>query len=367
MVVALAAGCDSEAAKVTRVPPAEAPPVATPVVATPVVETPASAPAVRTYPIDGRTLTARLTTSKPSLMVSEPGYAILEFVGEGLEVEVEWMGRNGLGRPDNYRVELSDAAGVAVPVPDAGPQFGGKTWSVKPTADKPFAQKLLLTHWAERLAPGRHTVHVETEVRARVLPDGAWRAVAVALDVPLAVVADDPVVLGELIVRLGEAAVGANYEEAEEGIRQLGAIRDPRVVAQWLRVAERPEYTRKQSAVRGLAQWPDDAALAAIIKITKTRSVDLPAEGFATEALRVQSAGQLRLTAAQALATSPHPGASAALLALKADPDDSVRLTVLHHVATLTGPVAAPLLAEFARDAAPLVRGEAERYIRERR
>lgn len=363
-VVAVAAGCDPEAAKVTRVPPVEAPPVAV-AVEPPVVTTPA--PAVRTYPIDGRTLTATLTTSKPALMVSEPGHAILEFVGEGVEVEVSWMGRNGLGRPDNYRVKLIDAGGVALAVPDGGPQFGGKTWSVKPTADKPFAQKLLLTHWAERLAPGQHTVHVETEVRARVLPEGAWRDVAVALAVPLAVVADDPVALGELIVRLGDAAVGADYEEAEEGIRLLGAIRDPRVVAQWLRVVERPEYTRKQAAVLGLASWPDDAGLAAILKITRTRSADLPAEGYTTEALRVQSAGQLRLTAAQALATCPHPGASAALLALKTDPDDSVRLTVLHHVATLAAPVAAPLLAEFARDAAPRVRGEAERYIRERR
>lgn len=323
--------------------------------------------ATRTFTVGGKPLTASLTTSKASLMVREPGYAILEFVGDGVELEVAWMGRNGMGRPDNYRVTLFGPDGAALAVPDAGPQFGGQSWHVTPTAAKPFEQRLMLAHWVEGLAPGKHTVHVETMVRAHRVGDAAWQELQVALDVPLEVVADDPAALGALIIKLGDQAVGTNYDESEEAIRQLGVIRDPRVVAQWLRIVAQPSYTHKQSAVRGLAAWPDDAALAAIVQVTRTQAADLPADRYTTEELRVQSAGQLRLTAAQALADSKHPGASAALLGLKADPDSSVRLTVLHHAAKISEPAGLEIIRLYTRDAAQIVRGEAERYLRERR
>ena len=79
------------------------------------------------------------------------------------------------------------------------------------------------------------------------------------------------------------------------------------------------------------------SALAAIVRVTRTQAVDLLARHYATEALRVRSAAGLRLNAAQALSASKHPGTSKALLGLQDDPDDSVRLTVLHHAAKLGG------------------------------
>lgn len=349
------------------------PPATPPVKPAPVaLEAPEGPPklagvSVRKYTIDGKELTVTLTTSKASLMVNEPGYAILEFVGDEVELEVEWMGRNDLGRPDNYRVTLFGPGGKALPVPDAGPSFGGQSWRVTPTAAKPFRPKLMLADWVEGLAPGEHTVHAETTVRAHRVGEDAWQDVQVALDVPIEVTADDPAVLGALIIKLGDDAVGADYEASEEGIRKLGVIRDPRVVAQWLRIVAQPKYTHKQAAVRALSAWPDDAALAAIVQITKTRGTDLRVEEFTNEELRVQAAGQLRLSAAQALVESKHPGAGAALLALKHDPSEFVRLTVLHHAATLAGPEGLAILHEYTKDAAKLVRDEAERYLRERR
>jgi HEAT repeat protein len=88
--------------------------------------------------------------------------------------------------------------------------------------------------------------------------------------------------------------------------------------------------------------------------------------GYATEALRSESAAGLRRAAAHALAERPHPGALDALPAMQADPDDGVRLTVLHRAARLADPVALPLLRAFRKDTSAMVRDEAERDLGER-
>ena len=150
-------------------------------------------------------------------------------------------------------------------------------------------------------------------------------------------------------------------------MRQLEVVRDPRVVAVWLRVIELPDYARKFAAVRALGPWDDDRALAAIVRVAATQAADLPAAGYATEALRVESAGQVRAAAAQALATSPHRGATDALLALADDPAPSVRLTIVHRLAKLTDAAAQARLTAFAADADAMVQGEARRYLAERR
>jgi hypothetical protein len=320
---------------------------------------------VNSHDIGGHTLTAALVIPKSRRMVSEPGYAIVQLRGDGIEVEVAWMGRNTLGRPENYRLQVLDAARTALPTPDAGPQFGGQSWTVTLTNSADYQARLLIDHWVSAPAPGRYTVHAETTVRAR-RPGQAWQDVALSVEAPLEIVADDPVALAAVFQALGDVAVGSDHDAAGDAVRQLEVVGDPRVVEQWLRVVSRTDYSSKFAALRGLARSTDDRALAAIVGVAKIRAADLPADGYSTEALRMDSAAALRLTAAQALSESKHPGALDALLAMKADPYDSVRLTVLHRAARLADAAAVPLLRAFHQDTSALVRDEAGRYLGER-
>jgi hypothetical protein len=319
----------------------------------------------QSHTIDGRTLDIGLTIPAV-LMVSEPGELLLSITGRDLEIEVSSMGRNSLGRPDNYRVTVMAPDGKDLPVVDAGPQFGGQTWVVPLSAERRHTQTMLLPNWAAITTPGKYVVRLESTIRARA-PGGPWHDLPFKMMAPVDVVADDPARLARLIRRHGDDAVGDEHERAEAAMRHLAVMHGPDVVTEWLRIAELPAYTAKQAAARALAASSEDRALAAIVRVAATRAADLPAAGYTTEALREQSAGQLRLTAAQALSDSPHPRALDELLAMKADPDANVRLTVLHRVARIPGADALPLLDAFAADATPLVAKEAKRYLRERR
>ncbi|MEO6574532.1 MAG: hypothetical protein ABIP89_11885 [Polyangiaceae bacterium] len=73
------------------------------------------------------------------------------------------------------------------------------------------------------------------------------------------------------------------------------------------------------------------------------------------------------MSAAQALAVSPHPKAWDALWALRADAEANVRLTVLHALAKKDFPDETARLKLFETDASAMVRGEAQRYLREKK
>ncbi|MCY0986984.1 HEAT repeat domain-containing protein [Nannocystis sp. ILAH1] len=365
--VLIAFGCDERPPASSQ--PAPSPPVAnagtapTSTEATPM----AAKQSLARYDVEGRSLAVSLTVDKPRVMVSEPVFATLVFSGDALEVEVGWMGDNGLGRPENYRLAFVDADGATLPGPDPGPQFGGQSWTVALAPGRDHRARLLLAHWVVGLKPGRYTLRGETTIRVRTDAEAPWRELPVAVETPVEVVADDAAALGRIFRELGAVAVGERHDAASEALRQLEVVRDPQVIPEWLRIAELPDYAHKFAAARALALWDDDRALAAIVRIAATQAADLPAVGYATEALRAQSAAQLRVAAAQALATSPHRDARSALLALKDDPEPSVRLTVVHRLAKLTDPAAHALLTAFAADGDATVRGEARRYMAERR
>ncbi|WP_434419967.1 HEAT repeat domain-containing protein [Nannocystis pusilla] len=356
-------GCDESS-------PASSPPVATAgtvPTSTSIETTPMAAKqSPARYDVEGRSLAVALTVDKPRVMVSEPVFATLVFSGDALEIEAAWMGDNGLGRPENYRLALVDADRATLPGPDPGPQFGGQSWTVALAPGREHRARLLLAHWVVGPKPGRYALRGETTIRVRTDAGAPWRELYVAVETPVEVVADDAAALGRIFRELGAVAVGDLHDTASEALRQLEVVRDPQVIPEWLRIAELPDYAHKFAATRALAQWDDDRALAAVVRIAATQAADLPAAGYRTEALRAQSAAQLRVAAAQALATSPHRDATSALLARKDDPEPSVRLTVVHRLAKLTDPAAQALLTAFADDGDAMVRVGARRYLAER-
>jgi hypothetical protein len=339
------------------------------------------------FTVGGRAVTVSLVPDRERFMVSEPVFARVVFeVDEGpVEVELSWMGRNSLGRAENYRLTFLDAQGRPRAVPDAGPQFGGTSSTQSLERGRAQRVRLLLQRYVSDLTPGRYTVRLETEVRARAPwvpptrppPPGQpipapplpvpWETHQVLCQTDVEVVADDVAALGGVLDDLGRRALGQDYDDASQALGLLSTMQDPRVIPIWDRVAQYPDYSRRFAAVAALRRFDDPVALAALLRAANTTAAELPREGYATEALREQSAAALRHAAVHGLAESPSPAALQALLARRADPDREVRLSVLHRIARIPGAEALPMLQAFTRDADPTIQSEARRYLSERR
>ena len=319
-----------------------------------------------TFAVGERSLDVALELAQPTMMVSEPVFATVRFSASHGDVELEasWMGRNGLGRPDNYTLVFIDRAGKALRTPDAGPQFGGLSWHEQ-LGKRDYRAKLLLPNWVEGLTPGHYTLRVATRVRARVPGAATWQTIDVAVEAAIEVGPDEPAAIARVLGALGDRAIG-NTDDASEAMRQLATMHDVRAIPQWLRVMAIAEYEHRFAAVEALADYDDATALSAIISVAGTKPDDLPAEGYTTEALRAESAAQLRVAAAQCLARSRNPRAWPALLAMRADAHYAVRLTVAQRAAEQGDAEALPILRAFASDPNPTIAAEARRLLDER-
>ncbi len=322
--------------------------------------------------VSGRPVVTELIVDKARFMTSEPVFARVVYSAPSapLQLQLQWEGENHLGQDASYRVTFLDPDGTTLPVRDAGPSFGGQSWKQVIAPGKDYRARLLIPAWVEPLRPGRYKMHVETRVvEARIAEAGAdaeaeWQPVPVKLELPIEVVADDAAALGAVIDEITKRAL-AKGEESAHAMEQLRTIRDPRVVKAWGELAEQPDYTRRVEAMDALRSWDDEAALDVKIRVSETRPEDV---GEATtNTLREQLAGQVRVSAAQALAASAQPRALDALIEMKDDQVASVRLEVVHGVAKSADPRAVPLLQAFTKDSDPLVRSESTQALSDRR
>lgn len=348
-----------------------APPTPTP---TP-TPTPAPAPAPApvgpppvgktTITVDGHSFVAELRPETGRFMASEPifgDFVLTQPDDPKLAVQVAWMGENTLGRPENINVTFVGPSGP-LPVPDAGPAFGGQSWSVT-LGERDSVQRLYLSTWYSAITPGAYTIKLATRIKAGI--GKVMKDVDVAVEVPVEVVADDAAALGALIERQGAVVRGTDFDKAREALQRLRRIRDARVIDPLVAATKLPDYTLRYEALDCLEAWDDDRALAAIIAVGKTVAADLPAEGYTTAALREESAAQLRVAAVGSLGRSKRPAALDAVIAMKDDPSADVRLEVLQRVAQLPDPTGLALLEGFAKDKSDPVRNEAKRYLKER-
>jgi hypothetical protein len=314
----------------------------------------------------GGRIEIELAIDQPDIMVSEPVHVralVHNHSDVPIVMQAQWMGRNRLGRPDNYEIEAVDPTGNVVPLPDAGPGFGGNSWDVTLTREEGFETHLFLPSWAPFSSPGTYALRLTTTLSLRK-PDTP-RDEAISLPVTtttsLVVVPDDPVRTLALIERTAKTV--SDTDDARRSLRTLGAIRDPRVVPHLVALLRSDEYTRRYEATRVLGTWNDDRALLALKGAIDTGADDLSPSSYTTDALRAQSAAQLRLAVAQALGQSPHPDALELLLSMEGDPEASVRLTVVQKLATLDPSIAKPRLQPFLEDPSSLVVRETTRLL----
>lgn len=322
------------------------------------------------HTVGGARFRVSLATDAPSAFVGEPVYMTLEFFNpsaEPIELEMAWMGRNSLGRPENFTVRVEDPRGALLPTRDAGPSFGGRSWRQRVRAGERHAVRLLLAQWAITTAPGRHAVSVRTEITARTV-GGADGVATIEARTALDVVPASADAMGALLERLERAASRVDGSKAsEEASRALlfGGIRDPRIVDVFVRQAQRPLHGDSTGYLFALGSWNDDRAVAALERALRVTAADLDPSRYANDSLRQMSADSLRLSAAQALGMNEHPRAMTVLLTLRSDTNQSVRLTVMQRAAArLPRAQSEPIVRGMLDDRVEIVRGEAARLLR---
>lgn len=317
------------------------------------------------FTVDGATLRVSLVPDEPSSMVGAPVWATLVLQNTGpiaATVELSWMGRNALGRPDNYEISVRDERGARLATPDAGPSFGGLSSSVTIAPGAAQRRRLFLNLWADIAQPGTYTFALRTTLATR----GASAQAApleVRAEATVTMRAQSPSELSAVIAALEARATRLD----EEAARSLTQIRDPRVIDALVRLSSRPGSSSTMAYLSALARFDDERSVSAIERALAVSARDLDPARYTTDALREQSAQSLRYSAAVALSECPHPRALAALLSLQRDPNDNIRLAVVHRASRMPPADGAPILRAMQSDRSPLVAGEAQRYLRERR
>lgn len=317
------------------------------------------------FAVDGATLRVSLVPDERETMVGAPLWAtfIVQNTGSiAADVELSWMGRNALGRPDNYEITVRDGDGHTLPTPDAGPSFGGVSSHVTIAPGATQRRRLFLNLWADITTPGAYTFALRTTLATRG---------ASARSAPLAVRAEASVTLRAQSESATSALIASLEARAarrdEEAARSLTQIRDPRVIDALVRLTARPNSSSTMSYLSALARFNDDRAVSALERALHVSARDLDPAGYTTDALREQSAQSLRYSAAVALSECAHPRALALLLALQGDDNDNVRLLVVHRASRLPAAEGTPILRAMQGDRSAMVAGEAQRYLRERR
>jgi hypothetical protein len=172
--------------------------------------------------------------------------------------------------------------------------------------------------------------------------------------IPLKAPARDPATLGKTIDDLGAKMLSGDTRIAEPAMNELSLIDDPRVIPWYAKAVATNNYGLRFNAVDRLSRFNDDAALAGL-KIA-----------MASKAGDVDNPDNIRLSAALALARSPHPDSKKLLMTMAHDPYHGVRVTVLHAMDQLNTPESLAVIRDLLNDPNDTVANEALRYMKMR-
>ena len=315
---------------------------------------------------------------KPTIMLGEPTSLVFQIhnLSENDLFTINQHSRNQYGRPERFHIVATGSDGQQVELLEVTWNFGGITaWDQMPAGAR-WKRKLFLPNWFLLNTPGEYTIHCRTKSvigrsseatleafnsfqPGRKQRDPATIKDASVIEVDLATTLTvepvDETKMGQLVDSLGEAAL-AGREKGEAAMKQLLAIDDPRTVPHFVKAVSMPDYSLRFQALRGLAKFDSDEALAGIEIGLATTDEDI---GSA-------SSSNIRHAAAGALSRSPHPKAEARLLSLLDDPNYAIRITAVHRLGKLKTAESLRLLKLKTMDLNSSVRGEAIRYSRER-
>ncbi len=153
-----------------------------------------------------------------------------------------------------------------------------------------------------------------------------------------------------------------NGRASEDARRALSLINDPAVIPWYVKALDSNSYDLKFCALDKLSRFNSDKALAALKRGVATQATDVAHNANAN--VTPTLAQNIRGSAAQGLARSPHPDAKRFLLSLWNNPDRNVRLEVVHVLGRMDTPESLALLEKMSGDDDELVRSEAKRYLK---
>ncbi len=314
------------------------------------------------------TIKVTIEPEKSDIMIGEPIFmkvTIKVVSDDELFVVQGGDNRNRLGRPENYKLTATGPKQKALKVIDAGMTFGGimgprkidKTWG--------FSRELFLPNWFEFKSKGTHKIRCKTKLRISRNADYTTKPTEDDVDVEIDLTASVRVgmnrmsAMGSLIDRLGKNAV-ANSDN-QNSLKKLLAIKDERVVKYLLEMVRMQNYTHRFNALQGLAKFRSDSALMGIEIGLDTKLEDMR-KNSSNDKVAKQLVANIRHSASVALSNSKHSKAESRLLSLWNDPNDAIRITVLHRIGKLTDDSSFAILEKMTQDKNERVRNEAVRY-----
>jgi hypothetical protein len=315
---------------------------------------PRAAPMTATdrFVVDGRAVAATLVAVSTTVIVGEPVMLELRVGNETTDAMYIVSSPDRNGAPDSFTVTVTGPDG-AVPAIPADPLAGnGVTGATTLPAKGTHVARLLLSEWVAIGKPGRYAITVDKVLRLGLGRGDGWDTKATKhpthLTLAIEVGPGSPAQLGAVIDRLGTKMLAARDDVGGSLAGALASIHDARVVPYFVKAAALPDWGRQFVAIRALGDYSTAASLAAL-----ERALALPGNG--------------RISAAQSIAAHKTAAGMKILWALRGDPDESLRLEIVHALAQLSPPDVVAKLTEMSRDKSAMVSGEARRYLAERK
>lgn len=289
-------------------------------------------------------INARLVPEKTTFVLGEPVFA--SYIVRNASHRNVLMSMGG----ERFSFSAVRTDGLKAMPPPPNPYFdccGGMSWQQELKAGASYAYERFLPDELPVTQPGTYTLTCRTVVNIQAadssgIPDrrGASKSTSTQASVILTILPPDRARMGEIIARLGRTAVagpnnterwqpsGANrWQAADRAWQALCAIPDGRTVPWLIKMLRQPNSSRIEQALQALGRFDSASAFAAIRWGTHISASDVL--GCATKKYALEAATQMRVDAANALATSPYPGALPCLWTLRHDPDPNVRHVVM--------------------------------------
>jgi hypothetical protein len=306
------------------------------------------------FRIGGHALNATLVAESTKVIVGEPVMLELVVTNETADDMYIVSSPDGNGAPDGFTVKVTGPDGDVPAIPP-GPMAGnGATGATSLAGKGTFNARFLVSEWAKLEKPGRYTVTLAKTLRFGVGRGDGWDTRSTKHALRLAITIDvaqgTSAQLGAVIDRIGAKMLAASDGDDAGGAlaEGLASIHDGRVVPYFVKAVALPDWGRQWVAIRALGDYSTAESLAAL-----ERALAPPGNG--------------RISAAQSIAAHNSAAGMKILWALRDDPDESLRLEVVHALAHFSPPDVVAKLTDMARDKSALVSGEAKRYLAERK
>ena len=321
--------------------------------------------------VDPGKVRVSLTPEVTTVMLKAPtwfSFTIHNDADRDLLVQLGGDNRNALGRPNTFKIAVTDPDGKLVAQPDAGGDFGGISWMHKIPARGKHDVKLYLPRWATFETAGKYSISVKRTLKViygpveGALSDDQLAAIDVKAAGQIQVTPYNDKKMGKLIDKLGTKLFKPNSDASEAAMRDLSNIRDERVIPYFIKGIETKRYSIQFGSLRALGQYDDENAFAALKRGMQLSADDV--ENVTKRKVANQLAINLRHVCAVALSSASHPDAIPFLLTRRTDPSEAVRITILHVLGKMEPAEALPILREMAKDNVERVSNEAKRYIK---